>query len=524
MDGNFNKIDNMAMYTAPNSGFDCYSWVGAGAFNRQGRSAYLCWLTLAALISVGIYIGLQGAGWRFATKVAVVFGLLMCSVHIIRTVRQKPMNLFAPDLLFVGAYMIIHFGYLALWLIGIVPDSEDVFFHPQLYPKTIFIVNLAIVGFLFGYVLSAPKSHQNLLRALKVPSAVWTFFGLILMLAAITIFGWYVLRVGIGTFVREGSSVVAHMDKYVQDVRLWRLRSHIFALGFGIYIISVALRHGRLFDGKLGITLFVIYLMTLILQGGRTRVVTVGIVIFLARYYLVKPIKFKWLVVIVVCSIFVFTAMRVVRDVTAFDVARMTEELQYAKETGKVKWYNLFIEAGSSVSTINLTTNLVPTSYPFWHGRSYVQSFVHIVPYLQGALIYRLGVGPAQWLTILERGYDAAGTGFSIAGEGYLNFGLIGVFLHMFVIGVALRRLYVYFASCLSLTRCLVFFISLGLFIMSVRNHVDLIIAPVVQIIVISWLLTRVFGERDATELYEDRSLDRMINSEGIATGQTNSS
>lgn len=524
MDSNFNEIDNMDTYIAPDSSFDRYGWVGAGAFNRQGHSAYLCWLTLAALISVGIYIGLRGAGWRFATKVAVVFGLLVCFVHIIRAVRQKPMNLFAPDLLFVGAYMVVHFGYLVFWLVGIVPDSEDVFFYPRLYPKTIFIVNLAIVAFLFGYILAAPKSQQNLLRVVKVPSAAWTFFGLILMLVAIAIFGWYVLRVGIGTFVREGSGVIAHMDKYVQDVRLWRLRSHIFALGFGIYIISVALRHGRLFDGKLGITLFVIYLMTLILQGGRTRVVTVGMVIFLARYYLVKPIGLKWLVIIVVCSIFVFTAMRIVRDVTAFDVARMTEELQYAKETGKVKWYNLFIEAGSSVSTINLTTNLVPTNYPFWHGRSYVQSFVHIVPYLQGALIYRLGVGPAQWLTILERGYDAAGTGFSIAGEGYLNFGLIGVFLHMFVIGVVLRRLYVYFASCLSQARCLVFFISLGLFIMSVRNHVDLIIASVVQIIVISWLLTRLFGERDAAELYEDGSRDQIITSKGIATDLINNS
>jgi len=486
------------------------TWIGEGAYSSTYRGAYFCWLVLASLISLGIYIGLRGIDWEFATRVATFFGIFLCAVHFLRVVRSKPVNYLAPDLLFLAAYVMFHFGYLTFWALGIMPEFREIFWFPALYPKTMFIVNLGIIGFLFGYELAAPKRRNYDFNTIKLPTTGWTFVGLLLMLFAMIIYFGYIMKVGIETFMAEGTAVTTHMERYIAHMRLWGLRTQIFALGFGIYITSVALKHGRLFKGKLGITLFVIYFISLILHGGRTGVVTVGMVLLLVRHYLIKPIKLRWLITIIVCFTFIFSAMRIVRGVTAFDVAKMAEELKYTREAGQIHWYDTFVEIGSSVRTINMAIAIVPSEYSYMYGRSYVSSTLHMIPYLQGVMTR---VTPF-WAVTAQRliqntfaGPEAAGLGFAIAGEGYMNFGLVGAFFHMVFIGWFLRRIYVWFASSLSPSRALVFFVSLGVFVVGVRNTTNIMFAPLAQIMVMAWLLRTVFGESEFPALDHHESI-----------------
>ncbi len=468
-------------------------WQGAGS--NPYRGIYLFWLLLAGLFSLGIYTGFSEANWEFATKVATVFGLFMCVVHFWYMTRVKPVNFLAPDLIFLFAYIMFHFGYLFLWTLKIVPSSDDVFFYPRLYPKTMFVVNLGIVGFLLGYELSASKRTIETSHTIKIPTNGWTIVGLLLMVFSLTIFFVYVAIIGFETFVAKGSLIIARMEDYIPNPRLWRLRVRIFAIGFGVYSTSIALRHGRFFKGKLGLSIFAFYMLLTLLSGARTPLVISGMILLLVRHYLIKPIKLRWLAVIVVCLGFVFMGMRLFRDKVAFDIGKIASELKYAEGTDFVHWYDPFVETGSSVSTINLTMELVPLRQPYWRGRSYLQTVIHIVPYLQGTLGSGLGLGPAQWLTWTTKGPDAAGTGFSIAGEGYLNFGLVGVLFQMVFMGFVLRRIYAWFISTMSPGACLVFFVSFGIFAMSVRNHVSLVITPLFQVIVFAWLLKKLCGE-----------------------------
>ncbi len=414
--------------------------------------------------------------------------------------RIKPVNYLSPDLLFLVAYVMFHFGYLTLWALGIIPANSYVFYFPALYPKTMFITNLGIVGFLFGYVLATPKRENDGVNTIKLPTTGWIFVGLLLMLFAIGITFAYVMRVGILTFIAKGSEVVVHMERYVANVRLWVLRAQIFALGLGIYIVSVALRHGRLFKGKLGITLFVVFFASLVLQGGRTSLVTVGLVLLLVRHYLIKPVKGRWIIAIMVGSMFLFGMMRTFRDVTAFSVTRIVEEVRYAKETGLTHWYDTFVETGSSVRTINLTVAIVPSEYSYLYGRTYVSSTIHIIPYLQG-VVARMwpfwAIGANDLMQRTFAGPGAAGLGFAIPAEGYVNFGLVGVFFHMAFIGWLLRRIYIWFVYSLSPSKSLVFFISLGAFMAVTRNTTNILFAPLAQAMVMGWLLKTFFGETE---------------------------
>jgi hypothetical protein len=450
-----------------------------------------------------MYVGL-GADWELSTKVTTFFGLFLCVVHFFYAANSRPVNYLSPDLLFLVAYVMFHFGYLTLWALGIVPESPYVFYFPDLYPKTMFITNLGIIGFLFGYELAAPKKEDYDVGTIKLPTTSWIFIGLLLMLFAIGITFAYVMKVGILTFIAKGSEVVAHMDRYVTNVRLWVLRAQIFALGLGIYIVSVALRHGRLFKGKLGVILFVVFFASLVLQGGRTSLVTVGMVFLLARHYLIKPVKVRWIIAIMAGSIFLFGVMRIFRDVTAFSVTRIVEEVRYAKETGLTHWYDTFVETGSSVRTINLTVAIVPGDFSYLYGKTYLASTIHIIPYLQGVVARRwpfLAVHAGDLIQNTFAGPRAAGLGFAIPAEGYINFGLVGVFFHMAFIGWLLRRIYVWFVSSLSPSKALVFFISLGSFMVVTRNTTNTLFAPLAQAMMMGWLLKTFFGETELPAL-----------------------
>jgi len=477
------------------------------AYADRHKAAYLCMVIAGIAISLVLYKWSAGVSWEYSTKVNLVFGLFVCIAHIVWRVRSRPRNYLAPDVFYVIFYAAFHFAFLALWLFGIVDASsragQRVFPASEQYYLVMFIVNLGLLSFLFGYELAAPKRKMGLSARIRtIPAASWTIAGITLMLLALIIHLGFIFGIGIRTWLTEGYQVYIHTDRYTEYHRLWRIQFHIFSLGFGVYITSVALRHRRLFKGKLGIILFSIYLCLLALEGGRTQLVTHGMILLLVRHFVIKRVKLKSLIIIAVCALLVFSAIKRVRNVAAFNVPKMFEELRHARELGETHWYDSLVEMGSSINTVNLMTMLVPGHEPYWHGRSYIQSIVHIFPYMSSVLGRYLGASPSFWLTYTHFGRESAGTGFSIAAEGYLNFGLPGVFIHMAIMGILLRRIYARFAATKSPFSTLIFIVAYGIFMITVRNHVNLLIAPLVRITVAVWLLKGLCGEEETAAAY----------------------
>jgi oligosaccharide repeat unit polymerase len=469
---------------------ESHNFVRDTAVANKYRSAYMVWLFLSVFISFMIYQTGGVSDWKLATKTAVFWGCFIAIAHFLYMQTKRPVNYLAPDLIFLAAYCLFHFGYLFFWAIGIFPESEDIFYNTALYPKTVLIVNWGMAAFLFGYELSAPKYLPELQKTPPEAGTGWGITGLILMATSLFITFVYLELAGIGNVIARGSNVLAEMDKYVSNTLLWTLKSQIFAMGFGIYIIAVATKYGKLFKGKLGISLFVVYFFLLIVQGGRTQVVIIGMVLLLVRHYLIKPVTLKWLILLAVIFAFVFSVMGATRGRAALDITKITAEYKYAD----THWYDIFIETGGSVSTINKTISIIPSEEGYWHGKSYASAIVHIIPFVQG-YFFPTTQGAAQWLTYTTKGFGAAGTGFSIAGEGYLNFGLIGVLVQMLLIGAFLRRIVVWYAKDLSPSKALVFLISVGIFITIVRNNVNTLFAPIFQIWLLSVLIKFFLGE-----------------------------
>lgn len=471
------------------------------AYASRHRVLYLGAILVGMAISAVIYALSSGMSWEYATKIALVYGLAICAVHAAWRLRSKPRNYLSPDLFFILFYAAFHYSFLVLWMLGIVSIASQaaarVFRTPEQYPFDMLIVNLGLLGFLFGYELLAPRKEAHPpAEVRKIPTGVWTMIGLMIMALGLIIHLAFIFGVGIKTFMDFGYTVYIYMERFSSYPRLWRIQSHIFALGFGIYITSVALRYGRLFKGKIGITIFLTYLLLLALEGARTQLVTQGMILLLVRHFLIKPIKLKSLIILTIIALFVFSSIRIVRNVAAFNPSKMIKELKQARESKMTHWYDSLVEMGSSVGTVNLTTMVVPNPQPYWYGRSYLQATVHIIPYMSTVLGPQLGLAPSGWLTYTHYGFASAGTGFSLPAEGYLNFGLAGVFFQMAVLGIILRKIYANFAINKTAAGTLVFIVAYGLFMIIVRNHVNLLIAPLVRIILAAWLLKSFCGEQ----------------------------
>jgi len=193
--------------------------------------------------------------------------------------------------------------------------------------------------------------------------------------------------------------------------------------------------------------------------------------------------------------------MRIVKTI-AFDPAKMLEEVRYQRERGLITWLDPFVEAGGSFRTLNITANDVPASEPYWKGASWTTAIYHIVPFLQGYLA-RHGLvkwAPSQWITITYAGPAAAGFGFTITAEGYLNFGYIGVVIELMFMGLFLRWLTVRFSRNPSAMWALIMFGCIGAAIGVVRNHIGMATALWVQIAIIALLANMFFGNEQKYE------------------------
>ena len=474
---------------------------GDGAYAFNGRKVYLFFLLFEMLIVSGFYMASAGFGWASATRISIVLNIFICLCHFGYHLLNKPVNYLSPDLLYLVAYFIFHMGYTVLWLFGIIPEVHSIFISKSLWPKTMYLVNLGIIGFLFGYVLAAGnRAKRPDIQPKKVPAPMWALIGLSFMIFSLAIHFTYILVVGPETFLTRGYDVFAHMEKYASYTILWVLMPQIFLIGFSVYIISVAIAHGTLLKAKFGMVLFGLHIFLLITEGARTPLVVTTLVLVLVYHYLIKPIKLRWLVLGGVLAMFLFGIIGIVRMAAAFDVSKLGTEYKYAQQTGQTRWYNTLVEAGGSVRTVNMIVDITPDEVPYWYGRSYVVSILHLVPYLQGILYkvnYRWARTAGDVLVGIFASREDAGLGFSMVAEGYLNFGIPGAFLHMMFLGIWIRRLYLKFASFLTPSRAILFFASMGIFIMAIRNTTNTVFAPILHVLAMAWLLKRVCGEAE---------------------------
>jgi len=470
--------------------------------------AYIVWLLVALCISFMVYylsLGLELAALRPAQLVyyTVLLG------HIIYRFKNGGLrNAMAPDIIFIMFYTLFHLGYVTLYSLNIVPFAPDIFYYTASAPRAMLVINLGLIGFLVGYELLGFRSGgQAQPGDVIIPQNSWCTLGIVLMMIAIAMHIAGLFFLGATLISRYGYGAIQNASKYISywPALLLGKSGHLMTIGLVVYLISSSLRYGKLFHSKLALGLTIAFFSIVILEGERGSILTFGMPILMVRHYFIKPIRIRYLAILLVAVLSLFSALVLVRTIV-FKPAKMWQEYKYKKTALQLGWYSSLVEMGGSFLVVSITTNDVPSPEPYWKGASWGNAAIHIVPFLQG-FTYRLGLtpwGPSNWITTTYFGREAAGRAFTLAAEGYLNFGLPGAFIQLMLFGLFIRWLTVKFSKKPSAKWAFIMFGCLGPSIAIIRGHVNLVTNRCAQVIVLALLLNLFLGN----EPTEDAELE----------------
>lgn len=470
---------------------------------RRVSLGYMGVLFLGLWVAYGVYFSTKNTTYASIWPNQIVYYLLLL-FHILFRISKGRANILSPDMLFLVFFTMFHLGYVTLYSLNLVPLSDYIFHYEQSIPRSMFVINLGLLGFLFGYELMgirAPSTNQW--PSITIPKQSWQAFAVFLMVLSIAMHFVGLTLLGWSFVMSQGYMAIQAASRYANffTVILLTFSNPLMAVAITIYVISSALRYGKMFHSKAALVLTVFYFIVVILEGERGSVVRFGIPLLLVRHFFVKRIKARYLVLMFIAALVLFAGLAVVRT-TVFQPGKMLQEYQYQKKSGEVGWEAPFIEMGGSFLVVDIVTQDVPTYEPYWKGASWRDAAIHVVPFVQGFWVQSgyAKPAPSQWITHTYFGRGASGRAFTVAAEGYLNFGFPGAFIELMLMGLFIRWLTIFFSRRPSAMRAVIMLGCLAPAILVVRNHFNLLFSPCVQVIIIAWLLNMFLGNEPYTE------------------------
>jgi len=479
---------------------------------RPTSLVYIAWLMVALVMALGVYFVSRNASLASIYPALFVYYLIAFIHIVLRLKAGGKANILAPDILFLFFYTMFHLGYVTLYGLNIVPYTHAIFFYEESVPRAMLVVNLGLLGFLFGFELIGPSSNSRLLcQPVKIPTVSWGLFGIVIMTMALAAHLLALVFIGPHNLMLYGYGAIQNARKYVSPAvaMLLSQSNPLMLFGMVVYLVSSSLKYKKLFKSKIVLALVTIFIAIYILEGDRGPILWLGIPILLVRHYFIKRVKIRYLVIAAVMSLTLFAGLALVRK-TVFAPTKMWQEYQYQKDTGILKWWSPFVEMGASFKVVTITTQDVPSKTSYWQGKSYLSAALHTLPFLEGYFIRRgllgpFGYWPSKWVTTTYFGADYAGQAFTVAAEGYLNFGFPGTFILLMLCGFFVRGITVKFSKKPSAAMAFVMLGFLGNSIVVIRNHVQLITQNCFFIIVIAITLNLLCkNEFESAEEYID--------------------
>jgi hypothetical protein len=419
---------------------------------RKVSWTYAIWLIMAGIIALLVYLLKRDSPLASIRPALFVYYLVAAGHIAFRWKKGGTANILSPDIIFLLFYTLFHLGYVVLYDLGLTPYHDPPFHYETSIPRSLFVINLGLVSFLLGYEILGSRGGE--LRAPgppRIPRQTWCVLGLVIMTVGVGMHVSVLGSVGIGLFRTYGYEAFANIHNYTRSfliILLWRYSFQIVILGLAIHAVSSSLRYGKLFRSRLALLVLILFSLLLIMEGDRGPLLQMGTLVLLIRHYLVKRVRLHHLVLISIAVFVLFTAMRAMRTYV-FEPTRMLEEYKYQKGAGETAWTTPFLEAGNSYLVVNITCHEVPSQEPYWKGASWKIAVFRMIPFLEGfALRHGWSTwSPSEWVTITYYGPTAAGRGFSISAEGYLNFGYLGVIVEMMFLGMFIRWVTVRFSN-----------------------------------------------------------------------------
>ena len=406
---------------------------------------------------------------------------------------------------FLLGFCIVHFqDYIEVLAGNIDPGDSFLMVDSRLVCKAAILGLIALSAFFFGYFLKKGDVFRTPVASVFVPLSPLVIFNTILFPAWIYSAGLEYINGGYGSNGAETGVFSSYLR-----------------LIYEMSMAAVPMFHARNFrirDVRPSLIRFIIslgwynallggYLLCVMLSGDRGPIISLSLFLFLSYLYAsgYRITKLKFLILALIAAAFL----------TILGIARsfgpgygFTQKISMALETER-RYESVLpqtAELAGSGRCLHLAMSVVPARHPFLLGRFQLHQLFAVIPtgsrwaQLSGILPneYRYG-GSANFCTWIFQGDNPSyGDGTSTTADLYLDFGMSGILVGMFLFGFFVRRMDVnmYQPRLISLFAMAMIFNYTAHSIYIGRSSILFELKPALWLFILMFVYERNFGQK----------------------------
>lgn len=390
--------------------------------------------------------------------VDLIFSLLISMIGVVIFVKYSSKNVgnnfFKASYLFLLGFVIVHFQIYFEIILGNITISD---FFLCITPTVINrSANLAALGLLFfvcGYIFYVPKLKNNLCNRQLPFTKKYPIWPLLLMQSLfLVLFLNYTdvsyFRGGYSGVTDRTSSLSFYSEILfrlltyaILIVKSYYLKKHALKLGLWEYFKNL----GWIFHINL-----IIFVILIALSGDRGPLITSAIIYAFAYIYASKrKLNFFFFIFVLFIASSVITAIGIFRqsrgNLTFIDAIQAIGETESSQSRSYDSISPTTFELASSIRTLHYSVKYIDDGNTSFHGQFQVKYLLSAIPFSN--IITRNFFsneakysGSSSFITWLDQGdFPSYGLGTCTIADLYLDSGLLGVIVGMFLLGMIIK-------------------------------------------------------------------------------------
>ena len=347
-------------------------------------------------------------------------------------------TIFRFDTLFLIGYFIVHFQIITFNILGFPPiEGIWVWINKDVVNYSTWLSTIILIVWILGAMSFSYKGIERYNYRITYNIIILDY----LLLATFIIFSFLVGKtffLGEYTGGNSWGGGATHMFLLLKIFIYLRI---IYSFSYySKYIHSKRELFTVIFSNKIFIIITMIYSFLFFVLGDRGPIMNLGIVILGAYSIYFKNIKKRVFFPLIIFSAIIFTILGNGR--TKNTNKRQGNILEYGLEkTLQDENSNMTNELALSIRILNRAIDVVPTQHDYLYGSTFLANLVGILPF--GGITYKEISGlpkkyrsSSYFFTYLGQGTNIKyGEGNEIIADLYVNFGIIGAIIIMFLFG-----------------------------------------------------------------------------------------
>ncbi|MBN2447250.1 MAG: oligosaccharide repeat unit polymerase [Phycisphaerae bacterium] len=417
-------------------------------------------------------------------------GILVLQIVHVATGKERA-NWMSVDILFMLSYLIVHYVYTLFWLLGVAPSENEIWYAQSVvcYSAAVSLAGLAAFG--FGFNLPSARYAWPQRGAIWDVATLrrWKVVGLgVFFCGAVSTVIWLMLA---GESLDVGGYV--HASELPYAARISFLVSEVLLrLGLAVVTVAAGQLTGRWKIGlvpKIGFAVFIGWLLVL---GDRSAATGIGVLVLAAYSEYVRRISLKLFVPALLVGIVMLGVVRMTRHAADRSVTSFIETAR--AQSSEIGWQSTLLNFGGSVMTLHAATHTFPSQQGYYYGKLQVSPVIGIIPFTRQILPPEKGfVTSARVLTeLINKPSQKWGRGTTVTADLYCDFGLPGVVIVLFFVGILCKRVQQRARASNSITWAVAHVAIIATMALmpryAVSGLVRSVLWPVLAVYVVSWI------------------------------------